>query len=527
MRRRTLTAAVLALWATAAPAQPPEPDPIYDENVEPAQFLQRNPRVDTPGSPGAVADPPSPVVRIRVRVPADAAPGDPLKYLLTVRNESRADAHQVTVRNPLKPDAAEFVRADPPPDPKQSTAQQLVWSFGTLKPGEEKRIELVLKPKGEPTEVRNLAYVRFEHGEAVTTRISRPGVKVTKLAPKEAVKDEPFAVRVVVENTGRVPAEGVTVVETADRAAKVESVTPGGHPTKSADKTQYQWDLGTLPPGGRRVVEYRLTTGAKGDALTTTAVTTADPKVREQAEATTRVLVPGLSLKLTGPGPAAPVGPGEAAEYEITVRNTGTLPAANIRVTATYPAECRLTKKTEGGQIARDGVGWVVPRLDPGEARAFGFSLKSGTSHHRKVTAAVTDARRQTDTKSVVTVFQGTAAVGWGKTEVEPVALAVGRQGTVTVRVRNSGGEAARNVRLTVELPPEVSCVQASDKLRPAARLEFPARTIAAGGEEDWLITYRAEKAVDAAYFTLRLAADALGEQPLETTKSVAITGGK
>jgi uncharacterized repeat protein (TIGR01451 family) len=55
-------------------------------------------------------DPPVPVVAIRVRVVAAAAPEQEIQYRICVHNVSVADAHHVLVRNPLPPNAR-FVRA--------------------------------------------------------------------------------------------------------------------------------------------------------------------------------------------------------------------------------------------------------------------------------------------------------------------------------------------------------------------------------------------------------------------------------
>src|SRR5262245_3928373 len=68
----------------SAPVSPPAPKPAIDP-----QSL---------GSP-CPADPPTPVVSIRVRVPAIASAGQELEYRLCVENASRAAAHHVTVRN--------------------------------------------------------------------------------------------------------------------------------------------------------------------------------------------------------------------------------------------------------------------------------------------------------------------------------------------------------------------------------------------------------------------------------------------
>lgn len=507
---------------------PPEAnDPIHDPAVEPAQLIR--PVVPAPGSippspsaPAArlVPDPPAPVVRVQVRVPADSAPGDELKYVITVQNTSRADAHQVTVRNPI-PEGAEFAKADPKPDPKQTDEKKhLYWSFGTLKPGEKKTIDLVLKPKPDAKEVKNLAYVRFEHGEAVTTRINRPAVKVTKAAPKESIRGEPFTVRVLVENTGRVPARQVRLVENVEPSAQVEAVTTGGSKTKQ-DENQWQWEVGTLMPGQRKIIEYRVTPGVSRDAFTTTNVS-AEKGINERAEARTLVHNPGLSVKLTGP--AGVVDAGEAARYEITVRNTGTLPSTGIRVTGTIPADCKPTMKTEGGQVYRDSIVWAVPRLEPGEARSFRFGLKASTTGKRNVVASATDARKVRAGDERATLFQGVAALVW-ETVPDPVALSVGRRGTFTVRVKNNGGAEARNVRVQVELPPEVLLKQTTPDIRPSGnKLVYGPDSIPAYGQATYTITYEARQSAQT-WFKVKMTADALGDRPLETEKSVNITG--
>ena len=518
---------------SAAPAggeklPPLELPPDEDTAVQPAQFLRtQGPAAPSP-TPGdsrpparpdarSVADPPPPVVKIQVRVPADTPPDDEVKYLITVQNVSPSDAHQVSVRNPI-PEGAQFVRADPAPS--QADPKQVVWSFGTLPGGQTKQITLVLKPKPGATELKNLAYVRFEHGEQVTTRINAPRVKVGKTAPKQTLRDEPFTVRVLVENTGKVPAENVRVVENVDRSAQVEALTAGAKRTK-ADDNQWEWAVGTLMPGQRKVIEYRVTPRHAAEALTLTNVA-ADKGVQEKAEARTAVLVPGLSVKLTAP---TKVEPGEAAGYEITVRNTGSVASTNIRVSGTVPADCKLTRKTDGGQAYKDQLVWAVPRLEPGEAHSFRFWLKANTTGRRVVVASATDARKLRESDEKATVFQGAAALVW-ETVPDPPALAAGRPGTFTVRVKNTGGEAARNVRVEVELPEAVSLVRTTPDVRPDGRkVRFGPEAVAANGETTFTVTYEARQPAQA-WFRATLTADALGDKPLTTEKVVDILGG-
>ncbi len=500
--------------------------PIEDPAVEPAQFVRpvQVPPSTLPsaGPPRPVADPPAPLVRSQVRVPADSPPGDEIKYLIIVSNVSQADAHRVTVRNPIAAGVDGVVRSEPMYDAKESQpTKELIWKFGTMKPGASKTIELVLKPNPKAMEIKNLAYVSFEHGESVTTRINKPEVKISKTAPKQTVRDEPFTVRVLVENTGRVPAEKVRVVETITQSAEVQAITTGASRTKDG-ANQWQWEIGTLMPGQRKVIEYRVTPRQGADLLATTNLS-ADKGIQDQAEARTAVLVPGLSIKLTGP--QGPVSATESAQYEITVRNTGTMPSTNVRVTGTIPADCKPTRKTEGGQLYRDSIVWVVPRLDPGAAQTFRFAIRASTSGRREVAASAADSRQQRASEKMATLFEGVASLAW-ETIPEPAAIAAGRNGTFTVRVKNNGGEPARNVRVEIELPPEVTLERVTPDVRPSgSKISFPAEVVPAHGERTYTITFKGQKSGQA-WFTATMHADALGEEPLKTQKAVEITGG-
>ena len=496
------------------------------DDVQPAQFMipagQLPGSLTTPTKP--VADPPAPVVRIQVRVPADSPPGDDIKYLITIQNTSSADAHGVSVRNPVPDSIEKPVKSEPGWD-KDSNTKELIWKFGTLAAGKSKTIELTLRPKKDAGEVKNLAYVKFEHGEAVTTRINKPVVKITKTAPKQTVRDEQYVVRIAVDNTGRVPVEKVRIAENVPASAEIQPITAGGVRMAQPQGQQWVWEIAKLMPGERKYIEYRTTAREGKDVFALTNLS-AEKGIQTKSESTTRVLVPGLSIKLSGPAANAPVSPGESAKYEITVRNAGTLTSTNVRVIGTLPNDTKPTMKTEGGQIIRDAIQWVIPRLDPGEARTFRFAVKSHSTGRRVVVATVADARGQRAVDELSTLFQGTAALVW-ESVPNPVALGVGKQGTFTIKVRNNGGEAARNVRVEVELPEAVSVVQVTPNIRPTSgKLSFAAETVAAGGETTYTITYEAKQPAQA-WFKIRMTADCLGDKPMQTEKAVEITGGR
>jgi len=221
-------------------------------------------------------DPPAPVVSIRVRVPAVAAPNEDLEYHLTVENHGKAAAHHVIVRNPLPAHAA-FVRSDPPPNLSDPV---LEWRLGTLESCARREILLVLKPGGTG-DVQNCARVQFEHGECVLTKIAapiasppagQPRLQVRKTGPAQAVLHDPISYQLVVTNAG---AAAVQAVELTDQM-------PEGMEDGKTGKSRLTWSVGTLGAGESRRYEYQVIT-KKAGRLCNRAVVTAG-ELRDETE---------------------------------------------------------------------------------------------------------------------------------------------------------------------------------------------------------------------------------------------------
>ena len=102
---------VLALLGPGRLGASPFPLPSGDSH-EPPVGAEIDGRPDGSSCP---VDPPTPVVKIRVRVPATALANEEIEYRIGVENtSSAAAAHHVSVHNPL-PANARFVRAEPEP----------------------------------------------------------------------------------------------------------------------------------------------------------------------------------------------------------------------------------------------------------------------------------------------------------------------------------------------------------------------------------------------------------------------------
>ncbi|OWK39456.1 outer membrane protein [Fimbriiglobus ruber] len=498
-------------------------------------------------------------------MPSHIAPGKDVAYKIIVTNTSQADAYRVTVRNPIPAGVVSVGgKTDPKPDKAEGTSsalsmtkperpaaaaerpaaaaerpaavperpaaatplpKELTWHIGTLRAGERKEIDLILNTSPDAKEISNKAFVSFEHGQAVLTRVDKPKLVVRKAAPKQAAQTDPLVVKVEITNTSRVSVSDVKLVEDVSKGFEFAS-----DPDSDAGVSPQQriWKIGTLRAGEKRDVQYRLTAKEAGDLYATSKVTSAEVAEVDLAESTTKVLKGDMTLEFEGPPKASA---GEPAPYAIKITNTGTLPLAEIRIAAAVPEDCTVTKMTTGGRRFRDQLVWDIPDreggpLKPGQSYMVRFGLKTNTPGTRTVRATADAGRGLERSREVVTTFQGAAALQW-TASVDPVSLTVGGKGTLTVRVTNQGTEVAKDVRLQVELPPQIRV----DKAVPANRdlkggVAFDALVLSPGKSETYSLSYTAE-AAGQAFFQMSLSAESLGERPLTKKQAVEIGAGR
>lgn len=526
--RRQATAFILAsLVGAVAIAQPPLAPPPAEipENDSriPAHPLQPMPSsvkpfVVPPATPQAGPPlpnaPPAPALSMLVLVPRDVPPNQPIPYTITVKNDSSADASRVRVRMPL-PEGAELISSEPV---ARSIEGELTWDLKTVPRGETRKIEVKLKAAGGG-EINAKAFVSYEFGQAVRTRLSAPQLKVATELPREATTaEETVPVRVRVANGGRVPVNNVKLTETISEGFEFHRDTDG-EPT--ANPLVRTWDLGTIPAGMGKTVEYRVVPKTGRDLLVRSNVD-AGGTVQDTHESRVKIQDAKLQVELRG-DPEAQDG---RASFKVTVRNEGATTLYNVRVTGSVPQDCQVVSRTNGGQIYRDGVVWVIPRLTAGDSFLFKWDLKAKTAGRKTVRAEAASDRGLSHSMDVQTVFAGAAALVWEQRFDQPT-VNVDRTGMFTVKVTNSGSEAAKQVKLVVTLPEQVKLVQATPAHQQEGnRITFEPRDIAAGGAESFSITFRGEQ-TGAAYFQATLTALSLGDRPMTAEKYVQITTGR
>ena len=382
----------MGLPGCCAPAVETSPKPC-------APVVEPLPTPCAPACPvvaASVEDPPTPVVKIRVRVPACGVTGKELEYCICVENCSRANAHHVLVKNAL-PKNARFVRAEPPPTRK---TPELQWELGTLPGGCRQEIILVLSATSG-TDVTNCARVQFEHGQCVVTRLAglAPGIKppvvetgdgkltLDVTGPKKENVEKPAKYSIKVANTGSKGADNVLVTATLPEKTTFVSASDGGKVVGN----QVAWLLGTLEPGVAKTMEVVLRSQSPG-TLCVKAKAIADRGLSADAEFCTLFVGGVAAFGLEVVDRVDPIPVGGDTSYPIIVVNQGNAPATNIRVKAIIPDEMDLTRArgpTDHRLIGKSGKIILfdpLPTLAPGaraEYEVYVKALKAGEARFK------------------------------------------------------------------------------------------------------------------------------------------------
>ncbi len=299
-------------------------------------------------------DPPPPVVKIKVRVPASAEPGQPIEYRICVENCSTAEAHHVVVKNAL-PGNAKFVKSDPEPT-KQGP--ELQWNLGTVGGGALREIVLVLQPTSKD-DVKNCVRVQFEHGVCLVTRLSAlppgsrppvitpvPGVKPEDLpvfdlsvrGPKDQYTNLPSKYEITLTNKGKTKAMNTQVnVRLADKLKTVKASDPG-----VAVENVVVWNLGHLEPGATKLFELTLRATDKGEHCFQ-ATAKADLGVTKEVEFCTKFAgAAAMSIEMFGREGALFVG--GKTSYPVVIKSQGSEPLTNIELRAFIPVALKLER---------------------------------------------------------------------------------------------------------------------------------------------------------------------------------------
>ncbi|MBA4017939.1 MAG: hypothetical protein C0483_12245 [Pirellula sp.] len=346
----------------------------------------------------------------------------------------------------------------------------------TLTPPPADTAPLAQIPVAEPrsqiqTQPSNMAapLAQSSRQSAVLTAFNSPEITVETVGPKRISIGREATYRVLVRNRGQSQAEQVVVTVGIPQWAEIAQLHGTTGHTTSADEhaagKPLEWTIDLL--SGRAEEELTL-------VLIPRRSETFDLQVRwacspAAAVAAIEVEEPQLRLSIAGP---TEVSYGEQRLYKLTVANPGTGTAEDV--------ELQLMPLTPGDG---DAVAHRIGSLKAGDSISVEVELTARQAGRLQIRTEATGAG-SLKTSAVADVVVHRAALE--VSVAAPKMLFAGVPGTYEIRVRNTGDDQARNVRVSVDLPQGAKLIQAGPTSRNEAdgALAWSLERLSAGAEQ-------------------------------------------
>ena len=230
-----------------------------------------------------------------------------------------------------------------------------------------------------------------------------------------------------------------------------------------------------------------------------------DPTTVDPADATVARVTCSADLELAKVADRGVAHPDAPLAYRLTVRNLGASTARDVVVTDTLPSQLTVVAAPAGCTVAGQVVTCAVATLAPGAAHAFELGTRvapaaTGTIvNDAAVTSRTPDPNVPNNRARVPVPVEELADLSIVK-EADEAAAVPGERLTYRIVVRNAGPSAARDVRVTDELPAGLSVVATDRACAAAGRtVTCEAGTLAAGASATYRIVTRVASSVDAA----------------------------
>jgi uncharacterized repeat protein (TIGR01451 family) len=270
-----------------------------------------------------------PELQISKSMPTDVLICQEIPVTYRVTNTGSGVAQNVTVQDPL-PEGLQTVDG----------ARAVTQTVGDLRAGESKDVAARLRAtrtgQFASRATARAAAVEAQSRQAGTT-VREPVMQVAVEAPEATYVGQAVNYRVTVRNIGDAPAQNTVLHLT----------TTGGE--RIADR-----NIGAIEAGGARSVAVTSGSGRAAGEVTLTAAAEATCARPASDKGTVAVrTIPALLLEcVDNPDP---VQVGTNTVYTITVKNQGSGPDANVRVTATLPGELRFVRGGGASDVRAEG----------------------------------------------------------------------------------------------------------------------------------------------------------------------------
>ena len=307
-------------------------------------------------------------------------------------------------------------------------------------------------------------------------------------APKQVMIGEQLALSIVISNPGTGVATGVML----------EDRIPAGLKHPNGDNLEYP--VGNLKPGESRKVDLPLTATRPGP-INNVLVVRGDGNLQAEDKRAIEIIAPALDVAMEGPKKRYLE---REATYQFSVKNPGTAAARQVELVAYLPAGLKFVNANNAGSYDSSSRSVrrrleELPANEEGSVELVTLPIEAG---QQAIRLRGTAQKGLSVEKEQPITVEGIAAVLFNvNTSTNPIQ--VGGTTKYEVHVSNKGSKASSNVRLVVELPPQLEATSADGPTRAAppdsaGRVTFDALCgPAPKAEATYAIAVKATKAGD------------------------------
>ena len=427
--------------STTSPATPLQPAPTSAVAADAA--LRTPARAATTPSTGLAAGrpgeksaegPQAPTLVVEKAAPPEIQVGKPAVFEIYVRNNGNTPAHEVAIYDVL-PLGTELTSTEPRAD--RGPQGELVWTLGTLNPGDEAVVRMELLPTTEG-EIGSAATVRFAAAASVRTICTKPALVVDVQAPKSAMAGDEVPMRIRVSNPGTGVATGVKLTE----------VVPAG--LEHDGGTELEYEVGDLQPGDVRDLDLVLRAVRPGQFVNLLHAK-GDGRLAAETKTPIEITAPALALGVEGPKRRYL---DRQATYTISISNPGTAAAQAVELATFLPKGMQFVEADNHGEYDAEthSVRWLLEELPPreqGSVTLTALPIEPGQQMLRIESSA---ERGVTARKEEAVMVEAAASIVFQVVDsADPIE--VGGETTYEIVVANQGSKEATNVQLAVQLP--------------------------------------------------------------------------
>jgi uncharacterized repeat protein (TIGR01451 family) len=403
----------------------------------------------------------APGLAITAMGPAAVNFDEPITYRAEVVNVGDMAAKDVVISYTIPPGTQ--VEATNPP--AQPFGDRLEWRLGDIAPREVPRAVEVTTRMTVEAQVDHVFRARSTDGlaaeDGVRTLVNRSALAITMNGPEQAPVGADVRWIAEIENTGLVPLTNVILTDVFDEGLEHKTGAP----------SPLSLRVGTLAPGERFQAPLTFRIMREGRHCHRLEARSDDGQKTqvERCVTATRDAVPRVSVNLTGP---ESLEEGTLGQFELSIRNTGSIPLTNVKVTFQAGSSLELIRASRRPQPNRNGeLSWDLPEVGVEQEERFLVECRGVRPDPDAISRAyVTSFEGATNSQDLITTVTGTGNAGGvapddgtslpvvrGALDVtaNPVnnPATVGRAASIQLKLRNKSQAADGDVTTSIQVP--------------------------------------------------------------------------